>query len=298
MTAEGVAEQNEADVPPIGFIGLGAIGAPMAEHLLDDPRHLVVCDARPEATEPFAARGATVAADPAAVARSGADIISVMVLDDEQVREVVRGILPEAAPGTIVAIHSTIRPETAEELAAEAAPHAVHIIDAPVSGSVFGAVEGSLAVLAGGDRDAVDRCRDTFAAFSTMVMYFGPVGAGTKAKLARNLITFVAYTSIFEAQQLAEASGIDLRKLAKVVRHTDQVIGGAGTVMARDTTAPLPPDDFLYPHLDHARRLGIKDLELALELADHLGLDLPMTRMGLDRIGPSLGFPDVEEHAP
>jgi 3-hydroxyisobutyrate dehydrogenase-like beta-hydroxyacid dehydrogenase len=280
--------------PTVGFIGLGSIGAPMAEHLLDAPGELVVCDVRPEATEPFAARGATVAGDAAAVARAGATVISVMVLDDAQVRDVVGALLPEAAPGTVIAIHSTIRPETAEELAAAAAPAGVAVIDAPVSGSVVGAMTGNLAVLAGGDRDAVDRCRETFAAFAGMVMYFGPAGAGTRAKLARNMITFVAYTSIFEAEQLAEASGVDLRKLAKVVKHSDGIIGGASTVMLRDTTGPLPVDDPLYGPLDHARKLGIKDLELALEVADQLGLDLPMTRLGLERIGPSLGFPDEE----
>ena len=119
--------------------------------------------------------------------------------------------------------------------------------------------------------------------------------AATRAKLARNLITFVSYSVVAEAQRLAEASGVDLRKLAKVVRHSDAVIGGPGSIMVRDTTSPLRHDDVLYAPLDHARLLGIKDLSLARELADQFDLELPMTALGLALIGPSLGFPTDQE---
>ncbi|MGH2725702.1 MAG: NAD(P)-binding domain-containing protein, partial [Actinomycetota bacterium] len=97
----------------VGFIGLGQIGAPMAERLVDPPGGLVVCDARPEATAPFAAKGARVAGGAADLARE-ADVISIMVRTNEQVRDVVAEVLEAARPGTIVAIHSTIRSGTAE----------------------------------------------------------------------------------------------------------------------------------------------------------------------------------------
>jgi 3-hydroxyisobutyrate dehydrogenase-like beta-hydroxyacid dehydrogenase len=277
-------------VTTVGFIGLGQIGAPMATHLIEWPDGLVVCDMRPEATAPFADAGVEVADSPAAVARASG-IISVMVLDDQQVRDVVAQLLTAASPGTIIAVHSTIRPETAEELAATAAEIGVHLVDAPVSGGFIGAHQANLAVMVGGDRDAYEACKLPFAHFADLVMHFGPAGAGTRAKLARNLLHFVAFTAAGEAQRLAEASGIDLVRLARVVRHSDAVVGGPGAIMVRPTTAPLTPDDDWYDVMRHTRMLGEKDLRLALELADQVGVRLPMGELALRQLGPSLGLP-------
>ncbi len=90
-------------------------------------------------------------------------------------------------------------------------------------------------------------------------------------KLARNLIHFVAFTAVTEAQRLAEAAGLDLVALGEVVRHTDAITGGPGAIMYRDTTAPLDPDDFWHGVFDHVRALGEKDLSFAIELADDTG---------------------------
>ena len=94
------------------------------------------------------------------------------------------------------------------------------------------------------------------------VVHAGPLGAGTRMKLARNLIHFVAFTAVTEAQRLAEAAGLDLRDLGEVVRHTDAITGGPGAIMHRDTTAPIAPDDFWHGVFDHVRALGEKDLSL------------------------------------
>lgn len=276
-------------VSAVGFIGLGQIGAPMAQHLVDWPDGLVVCDVRAEATAPFADQGARVAPSPAAVAEA-ADVISVMVLDDAQVRTVAGEIIDAAAPGTIVAIHSTIRADTAEELAASASAAGVHVLDAPVSGGFVGAADGTLAVMVGGDRAAFDRCRDVFGQWASLVLHFGPAGAATKAKLARNLIHYVSFTAAGEAQALAEAAGIDLGKLARVVRHSDAITGGPGAIMFRSTTAPVAPGDDWYDTLAHVRRLGEKDLALALELARDLDVDLPMAELAARHLAARLGL--------
>jgi 3-hydroxyisobutyrate dehydrogenase-like beta-hydroxyacid dehydrogenase len=273
----------------VGFVGLGQIGAPMAGHLVEWPGGLVVYDLRPEATTDLAARGAHVADGPADLA-SRALVISVMVRDDEQVRAVVSEMLPAAAPGTVIAIHSTIRAETAEDLAAPAAERDVDIVDAPVSGGFMGAHEGTLAVMVGGPPEAAERCREPFSRWATLFVHAGPVGAGTKMKLARNLITFAGYTAAIEGQRLAEAAGVDLRRLADVVRHSDAVTGGPGSIMFRDTTAPLAADDPLYEIADHTRQLGEKDLALALELGRRLGVDLPLAEVALDRFAKGLGL--------
>lgn len=277
----------------IGFIGLGQMGAPMASRLADWPDGLIVYDVRPEATRPLAERGARPAASIAEVSRE-ASLICLMVRDDDQVAEVVSAIAaaPAAEPGPrIVAIHSTIRAGTAPALAAEYEDQDLRILDAPVSGGFMGAQDGRLAVMVGGSLEAFELCRQPFGRFADLVLHMGPVGAGTQAKLARNLLHFVSFTAAFEAQRLAEAAGLDLRKLAKVVRHSDAVTGGAGSIMLRPTTAPLTPDDPLEGILAHVRDLGEKDLTLALRLGEELGVDLPLAQLAAERFGPGLGFP-------
>lgn len=280
----------------VGFIGLGQMGAPMAGHLLAWPGGLVVCDVRAEARDALADRGARIAKTPAEVA-SHADVISVMVLDDEQVKEVVagpEGILAARRSDLVIGLHSTIQPTTAEQMAALCEPRGVAVVDAPVSGGFMGAHEGRLAVLVGGNDAAVERCRGPFGMWAELFVHLGPVGSGTRGKLARNLMHFVAFTAAAEAQRLAEAAGIDLQDLARVVRHSDSITGGPGAVMVRNTTRPLDPGDGLYDMMKHARALGEKDLALALALGDELGVDLPLGRVALDHLAAGLGVPHTE----
>ncbi|MFZ2548040.1 MAG: NAD(P)-binding domain-containing protein, partial [Candidatus Microthrix subdominans] len=143
--------------PHLGFIGLGQIGAPMAKRWCDQPGGLSVFDVVDAATAPFAAAGAHVAISPAGVAER-ATVISLMVRDDAQVRSVVSGsdgILATASAGTVVIIHSTVEADTPAEIAALCAPHGVAVLDAPVSGGAMGAHEGTLALMVGGDAEAV-----------------------------------------------------------------------------------------------------------------------------------------------
>ncbi len=276
------------------FIGVGQMGGAMAGHLVDRPGGLAVCDPSDAAVEPLLEKGASRAATPADAA-ADADVVSVMVLDDAQVRTVVSGdagILSTARPGTVVAVHSTISAATAVEVAEVAAQRGVHLIDAPVSGGFMGAHAGTLATMVGGTDEAVALARPSLEAWAQLIVHLGPVGAGTRAKIARNLLHFISFTAASEAQRLAEAAGVDLRKLAKVVRHTDAITGGAGSIMLRDTTAPMTPDDDWWGTLSHVRRLGEKDLDLALELAGELGVDLPLGKVARERFGPGLGFDD------
>lgn len=274
----------------VGFVGLGNIGAPMAERLLDHPGGLVVCDVVQTAMAPFAEKGAETAPDVEGVVAAGATVISVMVRDDAQVRDVVGRILASAPAGTVIAVHSTIRPETAEDLALVATRSDVHLLDAPVSGGFMGAATGRLAVLLGGDEEVLERCRAAFAAFADKVVRFGPAGAGTRAKVARNLITFAGYAAAGEALRLAEANDLDLAALGDVVRHSDAVTGGTGAIMLRSVTAPLAPDDGLRGPFAHALALGEKDLDLALAMAADAGLDLPVTTEARAHLAAALGL--------
>lgn len=275
---------------PVGFVGLGAIGRPMALRLLDWPGGLWVYDAAPAPLDGLRAAGARVAGSVAELA-SVVDLVCVMVRDDEQVREVVGEVLGVARDGTTVAIHSTIAPGTAEQLADTALRHGVRLLDAPVSGGAVGAAEGTLTIMVGGPAEAYAACAAPLALMASRVVHAGPVGAGTRMKLARNLIHFVSFTAATEAQRLAEAAGLDLVELGRVVRDTDAVTGGPGAIMHRGTTATLDPGDGWFDVLGHVRALGEKDLGLVLDLADELGVDLPLARLARGRLGPGLGLP-------
>jgi 3-hydroxyisobutyrate dehydrogenase len=273
----------------VGFIGLGNIGAPMAGHLVDWPGGLVVCDVRPDACEPFVAQGAEAVATPAEVAAE-ADVISVMVRDDAQVEDVLGGVLGAGRSGIVVAVHSTIAPGTAERLAERAAAAGVAVVDAAVSGGPMGAAEGRLAVMVGGDDDAVERCREPFGRWAGRVEHFGPVGAGTRAKLARNLVTYVSYAAVGEALRLAEAGGLDVHRLGEVIRYSDSLTGGPGSIAVRRTTAPLADDDPLRTPFVHGYELGDKDLHLALALGEELDVELPLTQVALAQLAAAFGI--------
>lgn len=277
----------------LGYIGLGNQGAPMAKRLAEWPGGLIVFDVRAESMAPFAELGATLAGSVAEVAK--ADVISVTVLNDEQVRDVVTQLAEHAAPGTVIAIHSTIEPTTAVELAEQLRPKGIHIVDAPVSGGAHAASKGELAVMVGADDEAYDKVKPVFKQWASLVVRAGEPGAGTKMKLARNMLTFIGFAAACEAQKLAEASGIDLQKLGRVVRHSDAQSGGPGAIMARDDTKPLAPDHFLYNMFVHTRGLAEKDLSLALGLGSTVGVDLPLAELALANLAEGLGVPHPKE---
>ena len=272
----------------LGYIGLGNQGAPMAKRLTGWPGGLVVFDVRAESMAPFAELGATLADDVAGVA--AADVISVTVLNDAQVRDVVTELADHARPGTVIAIHSTIEPATAGELAEQLRPKGIHVVDAPVSGGAGAAANGELAVMVGADDEAYELVKPVFKQWASMVVRAGEPGAGTRMKLARNMLTFIGFAAACEAQQLAEAAGIDLQKLGRVV-HSDAQSGGPGAIMVRDDTTPLAPDHFVYDMFVHTRGLAEKDLGLALALGEQTGVDLPLAEIALKNLAAGLGVP-------
>jgi 3-hydroxyisobutyrate dehydrogenase-like beta-hydroxyacid dehydrogenase len=277
----------------IGFIGLGNIGGQMAARLPHD--QLLVHDLREEAAAPYLERGARFGTLKELAVEC--DVISIVVLTDQQVRDVVTELLEHATPGTVIAIHSTIDTHTAPELATAAAARGVHVVDAPVSGGPMGAAEGKLAVMVGAEREAYELAKPVFQHWAALVLHVGTAGAGTQCKLARNLITYAGFVAAAEAQRLAEAAGIDLRKLAAVVKQSDSVTGGASSVMLRPTTEAFAPDDGLRPFFVHARDLGEKDLALAIAMGEELGVDTPVARYALDNIGVAVGVPHEEDRA-
>lgn len=279
----------------LGYIGLGNMGAPMATKMTEWPGGVTVYDIRTEAMTPLAEKGAGLADSVADVA--AADIIHVTVLNDAQVREVVGELAANAKPGTVIAIHSTISDTTAVELAAEHKPRGIHIVDAPVSGGAAAAAKGELATMVGAEREVYEKIKPAFKHWAAMVVHAGQPGAGTRMKLARNMLTFTSYAAACEAMQLAEAAGLDLQALGRVVRHTDALTSGPGAIMVRDNMKDIEPDNFLYESFVHARGLGEKDLSLALGLGKAVSVDLPLAQLAYQRLAASLGVPHTEKEA-
>jgi len=277
----------------LGYIGLGNMGAPMAKRLVDWPGGVTVYDLRAEAMTPLAEAGASLADSVADVA--AADIISVTVLNDEQVREVVGELAAHAKPGTVIAIHSTISPDTAVELAKELQPQGIHIVDAPVSGGGGAAEKGELAVMVGAERDVYERIKPAFKQFASLVVHAGEPGDGTRMKLARNMLTFTSYAAACEAMKLAEATGLSLQALGRVVRHSDAQSGGPGAIIVREDMHDLTPDHWLHDAFTHTRGLGEKDLSLALALGEAVDVELPLAEVALKNLAAGLGVPHTKE---
>jgi len=175
------------------------------------------------------------------------------------------------------------------------APKGIHIVDAPVSGGAGAADKGELAVMVGADEEAYNAVKPVFKKWASLVVRAGEPGAGTRMKLARNMLTFIGFAASCEAMALAEAAGIDLQKLGRVVRHSDAQSGGPGAIILRDDTAPLAPDHWLFDMFTHTRGLGEKDLTLALGLGKAVGVDLPLAEVALQRLADGLGVPHTKE---
>jgi 3-hydroxyisobutyrate dehydrogenase-like beta-hydroxyacid dehydrogenase len=269
-------------VTTVGVIGLGDIGRGVADAVARAGLGLGVCDLRAEVTAPYAA-SSLVAAVPAGLG-ADCDVVVVVVVNDRQVLAVLdgaEGALASMASGSTVVILSTVLPATIETVAALASAHGVDVVDCGVSGGPAAAAEGTLVAMVGGDPDVIERVRPVLDSFSSRVVHMGSLGAGLKAKLARNLVQYGSWLAAYEAQLLAEAAGIELSKLAEVIRESDKLIGGSSRLMFRDTVAPLPADT--HPGIVNAMAAGAalahKDLQAAIALGRALDVELPLAVM-------------------
>lgn len=274
------------------MVGLGEIGRGVAGGLHRAGLVLSVCDVRPEATAPWAGR-ATVASDPAAAARD-AEVVVVAVVDDAQVRAVTGGrggVLAGARPGTCVLVLSTVAPDTVLEVAAAAAGSGVDVLDCAVTGGPAAASAARFVAMVGGDEAVLARARPVLDAFCSLVVHMGPLGAGLKAKLARNLISYGSWLAAYEAQRLAEAAGVDLARLAEVVKASDPMTGGSSALMFRRSVAPFTDADDagLVAAMRAAAALAHKDLQAALDLGAGLGVPMPLAELTARRADAVFG---------
>ena len=211
-------------------------------------------------------------------------VVVVAVVNDEQVRAVLLGsenVLAACVPNTTVVVVSTITTECVAAIGADAAGRGVPIVDCGVSGGPTAAASGNLVCMCGGDPEVIGALAPLFEAIGSLTVTMGPFGTGLAAKLARNLVQYGGWLAAYEGQLLAEAAGIELAKLALVVRASDAQSGGPTTLMFRKTVAPFTDadDEGLVGAMQAAAGLARKDLQAALALAHELDLQLPLAAM-------------------
>jgi 3-hydroxyisobutyrate dehydrogenase len=203
----------------VGFIGLGSQGGPMARRIVEGGYDLTLWARRPATLEPFADTAAKTAQSPAELA-ANSDLVCLCVVGDDDVREVLSGetgVLAGLAPGGVVAIHSTVHPDTCAEIAKSAADQDVSVIDAPVSGGAPAVEAGQLLVMVGGDADVVARCRPVFATYADPVVHLGPLGNGQVAKILNNVLFTANLGTAISTLELGESLGISRDRLCEVI---------------------------------------------------------------------------------
>jgi 3-hydroxyisobutyrate dehydrogenase len=237
----GVTSEHAGRQVRVGFIGLGSQGAPIARRIIDAGYPVTLWARRDATLEPFAGTAAKVAGSPADLA-AASDLVSICVVGDADVEEVLggeRGVLAGLAEGGVIAVHSTVHPDTCRRLADKAAVRGVRLIDAPVSGGGPAAAEGRLLVMAGGDAETVEYCRPVFATYGDPVVHLGPLGSGQLTKLLNNVLFTANLATAASALALGQAFGVDPGRLADVMSHGSAnsfalgAIGGAGGTLDR-----------------------------------------------------------------
>jgi 3-hydroxyisobutyrate dehydrogenase len=271
----------------IGFIGLGRIGRPIANNILDAGYELTVYDLRAEAVAELVGRGAVAAQSPGEVA-ARAEIIALAVVDDAQVEEVLtgaHGVFETALPGSIVAIHSTVRPQTVKRMAEIFVRKGVHVIDAPVSGGETGAREKALCYMVGGDAALLERCREVFSTSAAEIVHMGELGSGAAAKLIVQVVTCLNMLAAHEAESIAGGTGLNFAALQKVLHLSSAQSFVVDNWLERFKLAQ-------DPIAIRRRRTEVfqKSLAPALELARQLGLSLAGAQLAQSLMARIMGI--------
>ncbi len=243
----------------VGFIGVGTMGSGMALNVRKARHDVAVHDVRQAAAGPHLAAGCVWANSPREAAE-GADVVLTSVPGPKEVRAIAAEILPVMRKGAAWFDLSTVSPALARELAAEFAARGVAMLDCPVSGGPAGARSGRLALWVGGDKAAFDRYRPVLDAIGDQVLYVGPAGAATVAKLAHNMTGFAISAILAEIMTMGVKAGVESLALFAAIRQ-----GAYGRKPLFDRLA----DQFLIQKWEPAAfalELAYKDAVLATEV--------------------------------
>ena len=259
----------------IGFIGLGLMGRPMAMNLLKAGHSLTVWNRTSSRAQELVAAGATLAKSPREAA-AASDILFTIVSDPPALEEVLwghqgnnDGALAGLRPGSIYIDSSTVAPALTRRAAAACAEHGVRYLDAPVTGGDWGAREGNLVFMIGGGADTLREVEPILGVLGKKWFHLGPNGAGQTVKLAMNAILALQVGAMAEALALVNKAGLKGEQLIEVMQSS---MARSGVL---DIKAPLMVKGDFKPSFP--LRLMHKDLGLALDLANQLGVALPAT---------------------
>jgi 3-hydroxyisobutyrate dehydrogenase len=261
----------------LGFIGIGLMGKPMTLRLLAAGQEVTVWNRSPEKLEEVLAKGARLAESPAAVARA-ADIVMMCVTDQKAAEEVLfkkNGVIEGASPGKLVVDFSSIAPAAAREFAARLEAKGIGLVDAPVSGGVAGAEQGTLAIMAGGRVEHIERARPAAMHLAARYTRMGDSGAGQVAKLCNQAIVGSLIAVIAEAIRLAEAAGVDSKMLPEALKG-----GFADSLPLQIFGARMAARRFDPPLAAAATML--KDLQNAAAVAGEKQVWMPMVERALE----------------
>lgn len=268
----------------VGFVGLGRMGSHMARNLVQAGHRVTVCDVRQEAVEILVELGAIAASSSNGVA-VGAEFVFTSLPGPADVIDVWQGndgLLGHLEPGAIGIDLSTIGPDTARAVGAEAVAKGKRFVDSPVSGGVNGAEAGTLSLMVGGAQDDFEEALTVLSAIGDPAKIYrcGDIGAGSVTKLVNNLIGMTTNVVIAEAFTMGVKAGVDAQVLFDVV----SVSSGDSATLAQWETSVLKrnftPGFMLV--------LGHKDARLALELAQQVNVSMPVTTVGKERLAAAL----------
>ncbi len=257
----------------VGFVGLGIMGKPMSRNLIQAGHELVVYDIVESAVDEIAAAGASRGESAGDVAQRS-EITITMLPDGPEVEAAVMGpggVLGGAAAGSIVVDMSSISPLAAQRVAAACAAKGVEFLDAPVSGGEPKAIDGSLAIMAGGKQEVFDKVLPLFNCMGSSATLTGPAGAGNVTKLANQIMVAVNIAGVSEALALATKAGLDPEVVFNAVK------GGLAGSTVLNAKAPMMIGRNFKPGF--RIRLHQKDLRNALLAAESMKLSLPFTSL-------------------
>jgi 3-hydroxyisobutyrate dehydrogenase-like beta-hydroxyacid dehydrogenase len=251
----------------IAFLGLGIMGSRMAANLSRAGFELTVWNRTRAKAEAFAAEHGATAADTPAEAAAAAWIAITMVVDGPQVEHVLlgeRGVVEGAQPGLLCVDCSTIGPAATRAVGAALAPHGVHLLDAPVTGSSPRAADGTLTIMAGGEAADFERARPALEAMGSLIVHAGPLGHGQIVKLINNAVAAINAAAVGEALLVGQRAGVDLDALTQVM-----AAGSGASTMLDLKAGPMRAHDYttLFK-TDHM----LKDVRLCLEEAQAAGI--------------------------
>ncbi|GAB3279686.1 NAD(P)-dependent oxidoreductase [Parahaliea aestuarii] len=263
-----------------GYIGLGSIGKPSAVRLLQGPWQTFVYDVVDAAVQELVDKGATACASPGELA-SRCQHIGICVRDDHQVEELLYGeggLIANAAPGTLIAIHSTVSRAALQRWGADCRTARISLIDAGITGGPTGAEAGTLCYMVGGTADEVARATPVFETSGERIVHAGELGAGMLLKLCNNLMTYAEFMAMSEACRLAEAGGLSVDVLREVGLSNGVVNESMHRFVSnRNALAAGCTEEEMAAIFGPFGRLGEKDLDCALSSAEELGVSLPST---------------------